>query len=204
MVAKDTISAAEIAKLSQVPPSEVDYWRARSKHMARWPIDIRAFATDRYSYGDALAVEIARQLNDDSGISSGPSVLESLRVVSYAGAVPLYFEYLSAAPHLAKALTDFWLAVSSSRNSCDESSRMESIRVTNFGPAEYWSNMHFAGSFSQVIEQVRQWMTRETTEYPDADPSRLFMANVSAADRRLRARAEEIGIRIVGNEFAVD
>ena len=201
-ISKHTISAIQLAGLSQVKPEEVDYWLARNEKTASWPIELESAVSKNFRYGDALAVEIARQLNDDTGVTSGPSILESLRIVSYSAAVPLYFEYIAGQPHLAKAMTDFWLAVSSARNSWGARPRGNTPELTGFGSAEYWSNMHFTGSFDQVCVAVKQWMTKETTEYPDTDPGRVFMVNVSTADRRLRKRAKELQIGIVGDEFA--
>jgi hypothetical protein len=193
---KATLSAEQLATLSQVPASEIEYWHQRGQHNAAWPVDIESFSSKRYSYRDALAIEIARQMNDDSGICGGPSVLEGLRIVSYTGAVPLYFDYTVSQPHVAKALTDCWLAVFSSRHSCDEWGRGKSVPVTSFGASEYWSSMHVVGSFDQVTREIKQAMTDDTLRYPDTDPGRVFMANVSAADRRLRKRASDLGIHV--------
>ena len=198
---KHTISAAQLAELSQVKPEEIDYWVARNEKTASWPIELNSAISKKFCYGDALAVEIARQINDNTGITSGPSVLESLRIVSYSAAVPLYFEYIAGQSHLAKAMTDFWLAVSSARNSWGPGPRGNTPELTSFGSAEYWSNMHFTGSFDQVCLAIKQWMTKETTEYTDTDPGRVFMVDISTADRRLRKRAGEMSIEIAGNSF---
>lgn len=144
----------------------------------------------RYQFADALTLEIARQLSDNSGLP----LKEALRLIMYTMAVPSF-------PDAAASGEDFWLGVLSSRNTWGSQPR-GSWPVTGFGPKEYWAEMHFAGLLSAVTAEISEWIARDTETYPDSDPARIIMTNVSAADRRLRKRASEMGISIAGNEFA--
>lgn len=142
----------------------------------------------------ALKIEVARQLSDNSGLP----LLESLRIVSYTGAVDHYDRYDCKSALNDKA-ADLWMAIVGARNTWGgDEPRRGSIEVTNFGPTEFWSTAHYKGSFAFVTDSILERMTRESLDYPDADVARVFMANVSAADRRLRKRAAEFGIEIGG------
>jgi hypothetical protein len=143
-----------------------------------------------FSYGDALAIEIARQLSDYCGLA----LPEALRVVFYTDAVGGYRNYGVA--HVAKALTDFWAAIVGARNTLKTKGVRGSIEITGFGEEEFWSTSHFHGSFDQIVSGIKDMMTQDGFEYPDTDFSRVFMANVSAADRRLRQRARDLGIPV--------
>jgi hypothetical protein len=142
----------------------------------------------RYPYAAALGIEVARQLHDDSGVP----LAEGLRISSYTGAVRGFFGHSGA--------DDFWIAIVAARNDWGDGPR-GTWPVTGFGPQEFWSTMHFAGTFDQVIAAIKDWMTGDASEY-GASPARIFMANVSTADRRLRKRAAALGIQIAGNDFA--
>jgi hypothetical protein len=100
-------------------------------------------------------------------------------------------------------MTDFWIAVSSARNTWGASPRGKTPAVTGFGAAEYWSNMHFSGSYDQVSKAIKQWMTKETVDYPDTDPARILWVNVSSAERRLQRRAATLSLplQIIDREF---
>lgn len=183
------IPAADLARLTQAQENDLGYWGARSELTASWPVEIDSDATRGYTYADALAVEIARQLHDNSGVP----MLEALRIVAYTGAVPRFFEHAAKQPHLAKAVTDFWAAITSARNTWGKTPRGKTP-VTSFGPGEYWATMHFAGSFDHVAQQIKVSMAKEGIDYPDSDTARIFWVNASAADRRLRKRAADLQI----------
>lgn len=146
----------------------------------------------RFSYADALEIEVARQLSDNSGVP----INEALRLGVYAMAVQAYLDGGSA-----ETRGDFWMAVVASRNTWGKSPR-GSWPVTGFGPKEYWAELHFTGSLGAITGEISEWIGRDQANHPDSDPARIVMANVSTADRRLRKRAAELGIAIVGNEFS--
>lgn len=146
-----------------------------------------------FSHAAALTIEIARQFSDNAGLA--PS--ESLRVISYAGAVENYLAYPEKiTPPTRKADCDFWISIVGARNTWGSNEPRGSFEVTGFGDGEFWSTSHFHGSFDQITAEIKSQMTRDGIEYPDTDYSRIFMANVSAADRRLRERAKLLEIAI--------
>lgn len=138
-----------------------------------------------FAYGDALAIEVARQLSDKDGVP----IAEACRLVTYTIAVDNY----AVRSYNGTGAPDFWLAVTGSRNSWG-ASRRGSVPVTSFGPGEYWAELHFTGSFGEVTGEIATWIGRDQVQYPDSDPARIIFANVSAADRRLRKRAADLGI----------
>lgn len=140
-----------------------------------------------YSLADALAIELARQLSDYYGLS----LPAALQAVAYTGAIEHYQN--------AGKGEDFWIGVTGTRNTWGDSER-GSVPVTSFGPSEFWSTMHFHGSFGDVTGQVKAQMERDSAEYPHSDFARLFMANVSAADRRLQKRIGDLGLTDFGLE----
>jgi hypothetical protein len=95
---------------------------------------------------------------------------------------------------------DFWVAILSSRNTWGNEPR-GTFPVTSFGPTEYWAEMHFSGPLSGVTADISEWISRDRVSYPDSDPARIVMVNISTADRRLRERASQMGFEIVGNQF---
>ncbi|MBN8976329.1 MAG: hypothetical protein J0I08_07615 [Rhizobiales bacterium] len=146
----------------------------------------------RFTYAVALEIEVARQLSDNSGVP----ISEALRLGVYTMAVQGYVNGASA-----NTSGDFWMAVVASRNTWGKEPR-GSWPVTGFGPKEYWAELHFSGSLGAIAGEISEWIGRDQINHPDSDPARIVMANVSAADRRLRKRATELGIKVVGNEFA--
>lgn len=140
-----------------------------------------------------LKIEVARQLFDNSGLP----LLESLRIVSYTGAVEHYDRYDCKSALHDKA-ADFWAAIVGARNTWVGNDPRGSIEVTSFGSSEFWSTSHYKGSFGFVTGSIKDRLARETIDSPDSDAARVFMVNVSAADRRLRKRAADLGI-VVGD-----
>lgn len=227
--AKHDISTDQLARVCLARPDEIETWRASAdraltlspieaaaiSRSVNWPLNLDAIYKREYRYEDALAVEIARQLSDDTSASAGPSMSNSLSIVGYTGAVPDYLDFASRERPLAKALTDFWVAVASARHTWDDDAPRGSFPVTAFGESEYWSSIRFTGTFDQITEAAKHWMTEETTRYAeasphiddDADPARIFLVNVSAAARRLEGRVnktslgEELGIKVVNRQF---
>ncbi|MGE0565818.1 MAG: hypothetical protein AB7O50_15025 [Pseudolabrys sp.] len=143
----------------------------------------------------ALAIEIARQLSDDSGLP----LLAALDAVQYTGAIGHFagHEGRRSQP-TRRADTDFWVGVLGIRSDWGTSSR-EGWPVTGFGPGECWMKGHYDGTFDQVTAAIKSRMVRDTVDPDDvdaADHARLFMTNVSAAARRLSKRAKDLGIEI--------
>lgn len=140
-----------------------------------------------FTFSDALAVEVARQLADKDGVP----LTEAFRLIAYTNAIENY----AARSYNGNGAPDFWLAVTGSRNTWG-ASRRGSVPVTGFGPKEYWAELHFTGSFGEVTGEIAIWIGRDQVQHPDSDPARIILANVSAADRRLRKRAAELGIEL--------
>lgn len=142
----------------------------------------------RYDLPAALEIEIARQMSDNSGIPLN----EALRLSMYTMAVQSYFAQKSAGSGSSQ---DFWFAVTASRNTWGSAPR-GMWPVTSFGPKEYWAEMHYSGSLGTIMGEISESVGRDQVQYPDSDPARIVMCNVSAADRRLRKRAAELGIEL--------
>lgn len=148
-----------------------------------------------YSYADALAVELARQLSDQYGLP----LASALHFVGYTGAVEHYAVADKRYSPERKGDYDFWVAVTGARNSWGDDAR-GSLSVTGFGVSEFWTTMHFHGTFDQVTAQIKSQILRDGIDYSDSDFARLFMANVSAADRRLQKRIGDLGLTDFGLE----
>jgi len=139
-----------------------------------------------FTYRDILAIEVVRQMHDDGGI---PMTTAS-KLVQNAG--------IDARADGA----DHWIAIVRYRNTWGGSTDRSSLPVTETGPGEYWSSAHFSGSFAEVSKLIADDIGNTAKNDPDSDPARIFMANVSTADRRLRKRAAALGIQVAGNDFA--
>jgi len=147
----------------------------------------------RYSFSEALAIEAARQFADDGGIS----LENALRITGPN--IAQYFQPRER--HVGKTLADFWIGVARARNTWGSAPR-GSYPVTSFGAGEYWSGVHFFGSLHRVMAEIIHWQQHDEYEHPESDPATIFLSNISAADRRLRKRAADLGIKIEDNEFA--
>jgi hypothetical protein len=139
---------------------------------------------DRFTYPDALIIEVARQLQDDGGM---PMAAASKLVWNAGIDVP------------PQSGDDYWIAIVRYRNTWGGSTPRGSIPVTEVGASEYWSSSHFSGSFAEVSKSIAEEIGNTATAHPDSDPARIFMANVSTADRRLRKRAAALGIQVSGD-----
>jgi len=225
--AKNTIPTDLLARLMLTDAAEIASWRANADQQAMlpkielgaefpimepfsWPVEVDSIYTHEYRFSDTLALEIARQLSDDTSISVGPPMLAALDVVAYTGAVQRFFEYDAMHQPPIKPITDFWIAIASARHDLEEGERP--FAITAIGGDEYWSNIHVSGSFDQVTQGIKQWIVRETNEYTPEPPhterdrvdaGRVFLVNVSTAARRLIGRAQAMGIKIVENEFVI-
>lgn len=153
--------------------------------------DINLHFAGRYEYADALAIEVARQLHDAQGLP----LSEALRIVSYCRSGQ--FDRPKSDSNIE---SDMWVAILGTRETWGASPR-GSFPVTDFGQGEYWRTMHFAGTFDFVTAEIRAEVARDERLQPDSDPARIFFANVSAADRRLRRRAADLGIVVAGDDF---
>jgi len=177
---KGSLTLKQFADINQM---SVENMRALIKnHEMLLPFD--SFKRE-FAYGDALAIEVARQLADKDGVP----LAEAVRLTSYTSAVDHYM----ARPYNGTGATDFWLAVTGSRNTWGDLPR-GSWPVTGFGPKEYWAELHFTGSLGEITGEIATWIGRDQVQHPDSDPARIIFANVSAADRRLRKRAADLGI----------
>jgi hypothetical protein len=133
----------------------------------------------RLHYSDALAIELARQVSADWSIS----MEEALRIASYAGAVE---GFMASAPRNIhrKFLSDFWFAVIA----FDASSDGEFSDDRRF-------KGHYAGTWHEATGQIAARFQEEESE-EGTTPFRVLLINVSAADRRLIARAKKLDIGI--------
>lgn len=144
-----------------------------------------AFSTgQQFTHLDALMIELTRQLQDDGGIS--PAV-----------ASRFVWNSIGVGDWSANARrADHWIAMVRWRNTWGSAPR-GSWPITLLGPKEYWSTAHFAGSFSAIQGEIAEAIETYSADHPDSDAARILMTNVSAADRRLRKRAAEMGIDLV-------
>lgn len=187
-----------LAQLSQMTPDELT--RLIKTPLPQYAdLTVGDFVLDgpdaqgRYPWTAALALEVARQLADDKGLP----IIAALNIVSYTGAIEHYASYSPASGLAAdeKADTDFWAAIVGTRNTWGTEPRSgSSFGVTSFGPGEFWSTSHYHGTFDQMTADIKSRMIRDTIGHSDSDPARVFMVNVSAADRRLRKRAADLKI----------
>jgi hypothetical protein len=138
---------------------------------------------DQFNYSDALMIEVVRQMHDDDGIS----MTAASKIVWNAGI---------GAPR--EDGSDHWIAVVRYRNTWGAATPRGSVPVTEMGPGEYWSSLHFSGSLGEVTTAITAEISRSAKEHPDSDPARILLANVSTADRRLRKRAAALDIKITG------
>lgn len=188
------LRASEIARMLNLESSEL--FRLAKDHNA--PIicsdTFEQFALqDTFSYADALLCEVAMQLSDDGGMSFADASF----LVANAGLAGFF----SLSIGMLSRSDDFWTGIARNRNTWGAAPR-GSWQVTHFGPSEYWSSAHFAGTLEAITQEIEEYIRRIEIEHPDSDPARIFLTNVSAADRRLRRRAAKLGITVVGNEFA--
>ncbi len=147
----------------------------------------------RFTYTQALAVEVARQWSDQNGLP----LRWALHLIACTDGIQKFAELCRQ----TRYPSDFWIAVLSARNTWGSAPR-GTWPVAGFGKAEFWADNHFTGTLGSVAGEMSEWIGRDKFQYPDSDPARIFMCNVSAADRRLRKRAAEMNITIVDDEFA--
>lgn len=179
-----------MAVLCQMSTAEFLEQVVRQPHISGFlPGDTSSRHHMRWGHGDALTIEVARQLHDDSGVPFA----DAIRLCMYALRLPIYFEAATSPAVASKTVSDFWIAVSASRNTWGSSPR-GSWPVTSFGPGEYWAQNHFAGAFDDVVHEIKKWMLMDEVMHSDSDPARIFLCNVSTADRRLQKRAADLGI----------
>jgi hypothetical protein len=182
VIAKGGLALKQFATLNQMT---VEAMRSMiNSHEMILPFD--RFKRE-FTYLDALEIEVARQLADKDGVP----LTEAVQLTSYTSAVGHYAQR----SYNGTGAPDFWLAVTASRNTWGDHPR-GSWPVTGFGPNEYWAELHFTGSFGEVTGEIAIWIGRDQVQHPDSDPARIILANVSAADRRLRKRAAELGIEL--------
>jgi len=141
--------------------------------------------TQSFTYHDALMIELTRQLHDDGGVSP---VVASKFIWNSIGS-----NY--AHDHAA---SDRWIAMVRWRNTWGAAPR-GSFPVTLFGPNEYWSTAHFAGSLQSVQADIAEAIDSYSDDITESDAARILMANVSAADRRLRKRAATLGVAVTAD-----
>lgn len=137
-----------------------------------------------FSYLDALMIELTRQLQDDGGIPAAVAAGFVWNAIGHG---------IDDWSRPGSAGNDHWIAMLRWRNTWFDGPR-GSIPVTILGMKEYWSTAHFGGSLQTVQADIAEAIKSYSDDHPDSDAARIVMANVSAADRRLRKRAAEMGI----------
>jgi len=176
-----SLDAGTLAKLSGLSVKKLhDAATAGELPIIAEPSFIVFSHQQKFSLADAVAIEVARQLSDDGGLP----LATASKLVDNAGTRA----YESSSD-------DFWIAIVRNRNTWPGGSR-GSIKVTGFGQREFWSSSHCSGTFAEVTNTISGWIERDKVDFPDIDPARIFMANVSTADRRLRKRAADMGIEL--------
>lgn len=144
----------------------------------------------RLAYADALAIFVARQFGDDWGIPLG----RALRLTAYAGSIRGFLNYQPTSNINHRALNDFWAAILQITFVNSDFSK------SGIGPKEERISGHYTGPLHQVSAEIAHRISTDETAL-DGEPTRVLLVNVSAADRRLRQRAKELGIVISGSEF---
>lgn len=124
-----------------------------------------------YSFADLLTIEVAKQLYEKS--DQGISWKRAFNIAAFSGGID---EFLNGGNSRAE---DFWIAELYSANESGAGGKAEA-------PA--------AGSLSSIVDEIKSFQ-KNNRYFPDA-PSRILMTNVSAADRRLHARALAACLRI--------
>lgn len=191
----------EFTELNQMPRDKFRsmLWRGKLHLPSRADGSLSGWT--RYRYADALSVEVSRQISDRNGIT-----LEAAReIIVGSDAIRSFLNVRSVSTGSEwsdNPKADFWVGSVFFRNTWPAHKRRKT-EVSSFGPTEFWSSDHFSGTIEFVTKEIERWIEHTAEQYPDADPARIFLVNVSAADRRLRRRAEQFGIRVIGNEFAV-
>lgn len=134
----------------------------------------------RYSLSEALTLEIARQLSELGGLPLSTAFTMILSTLGNPKPERLHDNE-----------GDVWIGVMGSRIvSGDERGKI--------------AEAHFAGPLAKVSAKIATWIEHDQALYPNAYPARIFLTNVSTADRLLRRRAADLGINIRDNEFVAD
>lgn len=149
---------------------------------------------NRFFFADALSIEVAKQLRADGGVSPKSAA----EILTNTGGVALY---LRTGLDNRDKTKDFWLGALKSRNTYAGANRPHMI-ASEMNDAEISSAAHAAGPYAVVTAELHRQIVLDSELYPDADAARIVFVNVSAADRRLRTRAEALGVHIVDGEFA--
>ncbi len=192
------ISLADLARLSQMSLAELTAFAERP--VPGHPFKSGTYYLDgpspagKFGYLAALRIEVARQLSDDGWLPFSAA----MDAVIYTGALSAYSGDLPA-PRFAPD-QDYWVAVLGARTNWGAQPR-EGWPATGFGPGEVWTQGHFDGTYDVVVGAIKSRIIRDTMaadadgNEPD-DFARVLLANVSAADRRLRKRAAALGINL--------
>lgn len=157
-----------------------------------------AISNNRYVYADALTIEVANQISADGGVSllvANDLIVMTCGVKRYQAATRA-----GSAKLPDNKSDDFWIGVLKSRNSTTD----ENVRhpeISGLSDREHWSGAHASGSLASVIAELQRQITLDHELYPDADAARIFLVNISAADRRLQQRAARVGVRIYAGHF---
>ena len=143
----------------------------------------------RLSFADALAVEVARSIQFELDIP----LSRALRLTSYAGGIEGFLDYRPNDQVVGRLLTDYWMAVVNLRSTHLENGARSDVAISG----------HYVGPLHQTMAEISNRFAKEEGDF-DADPSRMLLINISAANRRLRQRATSYGIGVYENEFAAE
>lgn len=186
-----TIKLDKLAPLLQRAPAQIHKELRKEVFSLDVLIDADINVAQRsaeFSYLQVLAMETARQFSDDGGLP--------LRAASQIVA--------NAMAPFPDDGSDLWIGVVSNRNTGSVGHRYI-YPATSFGGDEYWSSAHVAGSFDEVGAKLKDLIATEAELYPDSDPARILLVNVSAADRRLARRINaltDLHLTVIDREFA--
>ena len=175
------LDAAALAKLSQRSAKELHKQALADELPVVVAENFLTFsANSEFDYSDALAIEVSRQLSDDGGLCMKAAAKLVGNIVA----------------DLTDENSDQWIAIVRNRNPWPAGESRGSWPVTDFGDAEFWSSAHFAGSLQSVTDSISQMVASDRDDRASSEPARIFMTNVSTADRHLRKRAASLGIAL--------
>jgi hypothetical protein len=133
------------------------------------------------TYADALAIFVAGQIERDCHYS----FQEGLRLLSYAGGIEAFRDYHATADY--RTLDDFWLGKVLVHVDGEPLPSMPSTF------ADYQVPGHYVGPLHQVMAQINHRISMDEV-CKGVAPSSIILVNISTANRRLRRRADALGI----------
>lgn len=156
-----------------------------------WPSLRRASeidAGDQLQYIDALAVELARAIDDgrDIPLDSGASLERGLRMIAHCGAVEAFLAYKPNDPDQALVLTDFWVGI--------VAISAPDKKAPAIPTRDHRISGYYFGPKPSVDAEINLRIAFDEASRGDTEAYRVLHLNISAAARRLKRRAAERGV----------